>query len=176
MSPLENVFDEVYAAHYQRVYGFCARALQNSEEARDVAVLVWRRVWGLIQSGTASDLPEVVTAVAANECVEFLSQKDEPSGAATARIDESDPEILGEVDWETSEVGELAARALQDVRLRMAMLNLSPKQRVAVVMKFGLNMKREEIAQALGCTTATVNTHLRFALIAVSKFLASREI
>lgn len=85
---------------------------------------------------------------------------------------------------ERSATGALPEVALRDpalatderLRMRAAMLQLAPKQRAVVVLRFYEGLSTAEIAQVLGCNEGTVKSHCSRGLNKLRKVLGAERI
>ena len=156
-------FDKLYSQYYQDVFAFCYKVLQSYAQAMDVSA----RMWGRVRNhGTENQHWQgdsiVLLRTAARECIAYLRERgDEGQPDTTAE----DPAFLDAVNLDVMELRDLAARAEEDARVRQSMRRLSPKQRVALVLKYHHRMPNPDIAEILDCGMGTALTHLRCALL-----------
>jgi RNA polymerase sigma factor (sigma-70 family) len=65
-----------------------------------------------------------------------------------------------------------AAHADRD-EMRRALLQLSPRMRTAVVLRYFEDLSEAETARVMGCSTSTVNNHVSKGLAALRALLAA---
>lgn len=158
-----TTFEKLYSQYYQDVFAFCYKVLQSYAQAMDVSA----RMWGRIRNRGAENADWqgdsiVLLRTAARECIAYLRERGD-EGQPDATVE--DPAFLDAINLDVMELRDLAARAEEDARIRQAMRHLSPKQRVALVLKYHHRMPNPDIAEILDCGMGTALTHLRCALL-----------
>lgn len=162
--PLE-LFDHVYTAKYRHVYSTCYAILLRHTEALNACELTWRRALPELAKHEAAGLDRLLNKCAVDVCIQLLRQQTDADTPDLLH----DPDLLDNVQWDTTEIKDLAHRVHSDVAVRKALQPLSPKQRVAIVLKYRFGYSNADIGMLLGCSTGTAVTFCRSALLAASQ-------
>ncbi|WP_329416661.1 SigE family RNA polymerase sigma factor [Streptomyces sp. NBC_00704] len=60
---------------------------------------------------------------------------------------------------DVTEVGDVSASVAERTRLEAALVQLPPRQRAAVVLRYYQDLPEKQVAEALGCPVGTVRSH-----------------
>ena len=139
------------------VVSLARRIVGNGEDARDVAQMVFLRVWGEIHRyDERYSFNTWLYRIATNLSIDFLrrSRSRERAHGATLHLVREREESTAADATRTAEEAELA-RLFETVSGR-----LSEKQKAAFVLKEMEDCETREIAEILGCGESTVRNHL----------------
>ncbi|HEX6499847.1 MAG TPA: sigma-70 family RNA polymerase sigma factor [Micromonosporaceae bacterium] len=110
----------------------------------------WRRISGM--HDPAAYVRRVVVTT-------YLSQR------RTAKRRRTDP--VGDLSATDRAVPDASAEVVARAEVEWVLAKLPPQQKAAVVLRYLLDQTDEQIAEALGCTPATVRSHLSHARAAL---------
>ena len=139
------------------VVSLARRIVGNSEDARDVAQMVFLRVWNEIHRYDEKySLNTWLYRIATNLSIDFLrsSRSRERAHGATLHIVREREESTAAEATRNAEDAELT-RLFETVSGR-----LSEKQKAAFVLREMQDCETKEIAEILGCGESTVRNHL----------------
>lgn len=141
-------FSTVYATHAKWLYRYALALVSDPQQAEDIVAESFTRAYRPLMAGkvvnTRGYLRQTASNLAANH---FRSRGVRRAFAARRTADHR-----GEVDTATRHADRDEMLAALDV--------LTTKQRLAVVMRFYEQMDDRAIADVLGCSEATVRTHV----------------
>jgi RNA polymerase sigma-70 factor (ECF subfamily) len=159
-----EAFAQLYLAHYDGVFRYCARRLFDGHAAEDVTSTVFFKVMHHLSSfdGGTMDFRSWLLRIATNAVNDYLRdvrrRTELVHGAGiTART-----ESVFAIDD-----GLLERKAL----LKKTMLGLKPKYQTVITLRFFENMKLTEIAACLGKKPSTVRSWLSRATAILRKKL-----
>jgi RNA polymerase sigma-70 factor (ECF subfamily) len=159
-------FRTLFEEYRDRVYNLAAFTLGDAAAAEDVLQTVFLNVHrALPKFRFESSLATWIYRIALNECAARRprpSRTYTPIEALLGSGDEIDPG-LGPFD-------RLAQSERQEI-LQRAVLELSPKLRTVVVLKYVDGLSYDEIATVLGCSHGTVASRLHRALAELERRL-----
>jgi RNA polymerase sigma-70 factor (ECF subfamily) len=150
-------FETLVTRKTPAVVSLARRIVGNAEDARDVAQMVFLRVWAEIRRyDERYSLNTWLYRIATNLAIDFLrsSRSREKAHGATLHLVREREESTSSSATRTAEEGELA-RLFEQVSG-----NLSEKQKAVFVLKEMQDCDTSEIAQILGCGESTVRNHL----------------
>jgi RNA polymerase sigma-70 factor (ECF subfamily) len=139
------------------VVSVARRILGDAEEARDVAQLVFLRVWdSLARYDEKYSFNTWLYRIATNLAIDFLRanrSREKAHGATLHLVRHREAAIEAEATLalEEAQVAELFEQVSS---------SLSEKQKAAFVLRELENMESREVAQVLGCRESTVRNHL----------------
>ena len=154
-----EAFCRLAALHARRVHTLALRFCRDAADAEDLSQEVWLRAFRSLDTFRAeSSFYTWLRRIAVNT---FLNQR----RAARSRFDAPAQRPEGdEAGGERSPRAADAESALHDQllagRVRDALAELSPQQRLVFLLKHDEGMTCEEIARALSCSTGTVKKSL----------------
>src|SRR5262245_7069255 len=159
-----EAFRELFEAHKDRVWTVALRFTGDESAARDVTQQVFLKLLTVIagfrhESNFKTWLYRLVT----NECMDEFRKRRRLISFDSFRSDDRD-ENHGEVDmkdWRQDPLQEerLARLEISEAVLA-ALMQLKPKLRMAIVLKYFEDLSYEQIAEALGCSMGTVASRL----------------
>ena len=150
-------FETLVTRKTSAVVSLARRIVGNSEDARDVAQMVFLRVWNEIHRYDEKySFNTWLYRIATNLSIDFLrsSRSRERAHGATLHIVREREESTASDATRNAEDAELA-RLFETVSGR-----LSEKQKAAFVLREMQDCETKEIAEILGCGESTVRNHL----------------
>ena len=150
-------FETLVTRKTSAVVSLARRIVGNSEDARDVAQMVFLRVWNEIHRYDEKySFNTWLYRIATNLAIDFLrsSRSRERAHGATLHIVREREESSASDATRNAEDAELA-RLFETVSGR-----LSEKQKAAFVLREMQDCETKEIAEILGCGESTVRNHL----------------
>ena len=149
-----EAFEQLVRRKTPKVYALCYRIIGNAEDAKDIAQLVFIKLWenlGKYDSAYAFDtwLYRMVTNVA----IDFIrnSQSRDNAVNSTLRLVKTSAD---------AEQGLVIQRKEIETVFNDVSSVLSPKQKTIFVMREMEDLPSAEIAKILGCRESTVRNHL----------------
>lgn len=154
-----GAFKVLYERHRDRIYNLAFYSLGEELWAEDVLQIVFMKVYrGLPAFRYEASLSTWIYRIAVNECQNQLQRrgaKHVPLDAILGSNEEFDPAELPDSKHLEGERRQI---------LRDAVLDLSPKLRGVVVLKYVEGLSYDEIARVLECAPGTVASRLNRAL------------
>jgi RNA polymerase sigma-70 factor, ECF subfamily len=150
-------FETLVTRKTSAVVSLARRIVGNTEDARDVAQMVFLRVWNEIHRYDEKySFNTWLYRIATNLSIDFLrsSRSRERAHGATLHIVREREESTASEATRNAEDAELA-RLFETVSSR-----LSEKQKAAFVLREMQDCETKEIAEILGCGESTVRNHL----------------
>jgi len=150
-------FETLVTRKTPAVVSLARRIVGNSEDARDVAQMVFLRVWNEIHRyDSRYSLNTWLYRIATNLSIDFLrsSRSRERAHGATLHLVRAREEATAGDATRTAEDAELS-QLFEAVSCR-----LSEKQKAAFVLREMQDCETREIAEILGCGESTVRNHL----------------
>ena len=161
----ENAFDLLVTRYQRRAWRLAWNVLRDAEEARDASQEAFVRLYRTAgQFRGHARFSTWFYRVLVNACLEHRRRHRwwRRIFTASARDDPEDSPL----DRQAAPVADalsVLGREQAMTRLQAAMARLSPKQRAALTLQLD-EVPTAEIAEALGCSEATVRVHLHRAL------------
>ena len=151
--------------HLPKLLKLCTLILGNPQEAEDAVQDVFLKAFKSIhrfrgEAGLATWLHRI----AINTCKDRLRKQNR-------RKEQSDDESPAVADPRPDPMERTYAKQMADVALSA----LSPKEQIAVRLRFGGDYRIDEIAQALSCSPSSVKTHLRRAMKKMAEALEVKK-
>lgn len=149
-----DAFETLVRRKTPRVYALCYRIIGNAEDAKDIAQLVFIKLWenlGKYDVEYAFDtwLYRMVTNVA----IDFMRNKQSRDNAVNSNL----RLVRIAADAEQSLI--VQRKEVEHVFEEVS-AGLSPKQKTVFVMNQMEDLPSSEIAKVLGCRESTVRNHL----------------
>ncbi|MCI8336309.1 MAG: sigma-70 family RNA polymerase sigma factor [Peptococcaceae bacterium] len=155
-------FEEIVAAHQQKIYTVAFRILENGEDAADVAQETFIRVYRSLANfkGDAS-LSTWIYRITVNLCKDALRKRghlftqslDEP-------VSEESESLYPQLADDRPLPEELYEQQELKAYLEKFIACLSPDYRIVVVMREQMELSYEEISRQLGISLGTVKSRL----------------
>lgn len=159
---------ELFDRYSRRIFNFAMRYLKNPEAAEDATQDVFvKMIRNAHQFKGGAKLSTWLFSITANHCRDYLRKSDN-------KPKESD-DVLGMIaSDEISAQDEIELREDQ-VRVRRALLELTPEQREVVLLSRYQGMAYAEIAKIVGCSEGAVKTRVFRAMETLKKVLSEEE-
>ena len=161
-------FEQLVRRKTSKVYGLCYRIIGNGEDAKDIAQLVFIKLWENLekydpQYAFDTWLYRLVTNVA----IDFMRSRQSRENAvnSTLRLVKTSADAEQGIAVQRKEI-ESVFHEISSV--------LSPKQKAVFVMNQMDDLPSSEIAKVLGCRESTVRNHLFNARKAMQQQLRKR--
>jgi RNA polymerase sigma-70 factor, ECF subfamily len=152
--------EELFRAHWRQAWQRAFTILGRRAAADDVAQeSLIHGFANLSQLENPLRFGAWLDRIVVNRCLDLLRRE--------ARLVELDPNAADPVDW--------AGGAETDHDLRRAVVQLSADRRIAVAMRYWLDMTPTEIGEALDLPTGTVNSRLARALADLREILGEAD-
>jgi len=154
-----DAFKELYERYRDRVYNIIFYSMGDELTAEDVLQIVFVKIYrGLPSFRFEASLATWIYRIALNECLNQQRGRQAqhiPFEALLGSDEEFDPGAAADLQHAESERREIVHRAVMD---------LSPKLRAVVALKYVEGLSYEEIASVLECSPGTVASRLNRAL------------
>jgi RNA polymerase sigma-70 factor (ECF subfamily) len=154
-----EAFCRLAAVHARRVHALALRFCRDATDAEDLSQEVWLRAFRSLDTFRAeSSFYTWLRRIAVNT---FLNQR----RAARSRFEDAarrlgDGEAAAGANARATDAESALSDRLLAGRVRDALSELSPQQRLVFLLKHDEEMTCEEIARALSCSTGTVKKSL----------------
>ena len=160
-----NAFKQLYEHYSDRIFTLIYYSLKDESLAEDVLQTVFVKVFKALPFfRLESGFLTWIYRIAINEC------KNRKRGRKLFVPMSQETEKLHQVDPEQSPEHQHAFQQASRL-VRSAVLELKPKYRAVVVLKYLEELSYEEVASVLGCSQGTVATRLHRALALLEKRL-----
>jgi RNA polymerase sigma-70 factor, ECF subfamily len=177
-----EAFRALFDAHKDRVWTIAVRFMGDESAARDVTQQVFLKLFTNIAGfRQESNFKTWLYRLVANECMDEFRKKrrlvplDFLKGGRPAFSDDRG-EDCGEVeleDWRQEPLQEERLSRLETSEAVLAaLIQLKPKLRMAIVLKYFEDLSYEQMAEALGCSMGTVASRLNRGHKALAQKLA----
>jgi RNA polymerase sigma-70 factor (ECF subfamily) len=149
-----DAFEQLVRRKTSKVYALCYRIIGNSEDAKDIAQLVFIKLWENLEKYDAryafdTWLYRMVTNVA----IDFIRNRQSRDNAVNSNL------RLVKTSEEPEQGVNVQRKEIEAVFNDVASV-LSPKQKTIFVMNQMEDLPSAEIAKILGCRESTVRNHL----------------
>ena len=156
----------IYKLYRERVHNIVFYSLSDAIFAEDVSQAIFLKIFRALPSFRfESSLATWIYRIALNECLNQNRRTGAqyvPLDAILGSGDEIDTTLLPDLEHERSQRQEI---------IQQAVLELSPKLRRVVVLKYVEGLSYEEIAEVLDCSVGTVGSRLSRALLGLESRL-----
>jgi RNA polymerase sigma-70 factor (ECF subfamily) len=154
----------------RRVFLMIYRIVGNVPDAQDLTQEAF--IKALQRAGQLKDIEKAahwLSRIATNTAIDFLRRHGRSS---FTQIDDM-PVPLSSPRWESPEEQVLAAEshAYMEDGLRL----LTPRERLALILRDVEDLPAEEVARRLGCSKATVRSHIANARVKLQRYLEGRR-
>ncbi|MGH9937963.1 MAG: RNA polymerase sigma factor [Blastocatellia bacterium] len=173
-----EAFRELYDAHKDRVWAVAVRFTGDESAARDVAQQVFLKLFtSIAQFRHEANFKTWLYRLVANECMdEFRKRRRLISfDIFRSRSDDRDEDHgeVGALNWRQEPFQEESlARIEISEAVLAAVMQLKPKLRMAIVLKYFEDLSYEQMAEALDCSMGTVASRLNRGHKALAQRLA----
>jgi RNA polymerase sigma-70 factor (ECF subfamily) len=174
-----EAFRELFEAHKDRVWTVALRFTGDESAARDVTQQVFLKLFTSIAGFRhESNFKTWLYRLVANECMDEFRKRRRlvPFDFLRPAFSDERDEDSGEVkmkDWrqEPHQEERLARLEISEAVLA-ALMQLKPKLRMAIVLKYFDDLSYEQMAETLGCSMGTVASRLNRGHKALAQKLA----
>ncbi len=150
-------FEELLIRHQEQVYRLACRIVGNSEEARDIAEEVFINLWENPSSyKPTAKFSTWLYRVTSNRSISHLRIRRFKSLFSFSENDSSD--IFSDDPAERPDV--MAEKSDDRERIARAMMNLPPRQRAAIHLRYREEMSVAEVAEVLNLSLKSVESLL----------------
>lgn len=156
-------FASLYAAHSRWLYRYALALVSDPQAAEDIVAEAFTKAYRPIQAGKVVNVRGYLRQTATNHAANHLRHR----GVRRAFSARKTADGRGTVDQATAHAERDHMLAALDV--------LTLKQRQAVVLRFYEQLDDSAIADVLGCSEATVRTHVSRGTDRLRAALASPE-
>jgi len=172
-----TAFNALVQKHEARAYQYAYRLTRHSDEASDIAVEAWLRVFNALpnfkgQSSFITWLYRIMT-----NC--YLDHKKRDKSKRNVSLDSTLQTESGELTMQLEDTGptpyEETEKEARSARMQKAVGQLAEYQRAMIVMYHSEMMSYEEIAAALDLPVGTVKSRLNRARLSLRDLLAKDE-
>jgi RNA polymerase sigma-70 factor, ECF subfamily len=164
----EDAFALLVRRHQAGVRRCASRILGDDEEARDIAQVAFVRAWeNLSKYDPSWSFSTWVYRIATNLAIDVLRSRDSRDRTHATHL-----RLVGDSESPTAPQ-DLAEGEVKKIFTELSEL-LSPAQRAAFVLREVEGLATAEVAQAMGCTEATVRNHVFQARAVLRRELAAR--
>jgi len=149
-----EAFEHLVRRKTSKVYSLCYRIIGNAEDAKDIAQLVFIKLWeNLEKYDPAYAFDTWLYRIVTNVAIDFMRNKQSRENAVNSnlRLVKTSTDAEQGVIVQRKEI-EQVFNAVSSV--------LSPKQKTIFVMREMDDLPSSEIAKILGCRESTVRNHL----------------
>lgn len=171
---VQERFENFFKSRHQKLFAFCYRVVQHYDDALRASEAAWRIGFPIFEQENESLYEPEIFKAAAAACVEVLRRQGNVSRVSPEDLDE-EIGLLEEVDWEMTGLRDLAYRVQSDRGLKRAFNGISPKQRIAIILKYHYGASSAETSRVLDCGIGTARTYLRSGLLSAAKLFNSSE-
>ena len=171
-----EAFRELFDAHKDRVWSVAVHFTADENAARDVTQQVFLKLFtNITQFRHEANFKTWLYRLVANECLDEFRKRRRLVSFDFFRSDDHDDEY-GEVDmrdWRQEPFQEESLARLEvSEAVKAAVMQLKPKLRMAILLKYFEDLSYEQMAEALGCSTGTVASRLNRGHKALAQKLA----
>jgi len=162
-----EAFDLIVERHRRDVYQLCYRFVPNHEDASDLSQEVFLRAFRALKKfrGQAS-LSTWLYRIGVNVCLNRLSLK----------VPRHEPlDDRAHVDTRSESPADRLMRGEREGRVRLAVAQLPPKQRAALILRVYKELSHQEIATALGTSVGAAKANVFHALRNLKRLLGGEE-
>ncbi|MBQ8270667.1 MAG: RNA polymerase sigma factor [Bacteroidaceae bacterium] len=165
-STREAAFSAIIKQYGEKLYWHIRRMALSHDDSNDILQNTFLKAWANIDKFRGdSQLSTWLYRIAINETLTFINRSrsnisiDSPEGEIAFQL-ESDPYFDGDHT---------------DALLQEAIARLPEKQRLVFNMKYGQELKYEEISQILGTSVGALKASYHLAVKKIEEFLADKD-
>ena len=152
-----DAYGELVRRHQTAVYNIAYRLVGERQTALDLAQEAFVRAFTALDSfDRARPFAPWLYRIATNAALNWLERKRVP----TVPIERKDADRALEIPDVSNEPERIVLAAEQNARVRRAILDLPPRQRVVIELRHFQELSYEEIAKALGIPLSDVKSDL----------------
>jgi RNA polymerase sigma-70 factor, ECF subfamily len=163
-----SAFEQLVRRKTSKVYALCYRIIGNPEDAKDIAQLVFIKLWeNLAKYDPKYAFDTWLYRMVTNVGIDFIRSRQSRDNAVNSNL----RLVKTSIDAEQTMV--VQRREIEAVFNDVSSV-LSPKQKTIFVMKEMEDLSSADIAKVLGCRESTVRNHLFNARKAMQEQLQKR--
>ncbi len=163
-----SAFEELVRRKSGKVYGLCYRTIGNAEDAKDIAQLVFVKLWeNLDKYDSAYAFNTWLYRMTTNVAIDFIRSRQSRDATLNSSL------RLVKTDTDADQGRSIQHKEIEQVFEEVSKV-LSPKQKSIFVMNQMEDLQLAEIAKILGSSESTVRNHLFNARKAMQKELRRR--
>jgi RNA polymerase sigma-70 factor (ECF subfamily) len=156
--------------HMRRIFLLVYRMVGNVADAQDLTQEVFIKALQRQEQLKETDkAAHWLSKIATNTAIDFLRRH---GRIAFCELDEM-PERAGSSPQESPEA--LVLRAERQAYLERGLETLTPRERAALLLRDVEGLPAEEVARHLGCSKATVRSHIANARVKFRRYLSRRK-
>lgn len=147
-------FEQLVRRKTSKVYALCYRVIGNAEDAKDIAQLVFIKLWENLEKYDPSYAFDTwLYRMVTNVAIDFLRNRQSRDNAVNSNL------RLIKTSSEAEQPVVVQRKEIEAVFNEVSSV-LSPKQKTIFVMREMDDLPSAEIAKILGCRESTVRNHL----------------
>lgn len=147
-------FEQLVRRKTTKVYALCHRILNNAEDAKDVAQLVFIKLWeNLDKYDPKFAFDTWLYRMVTNVAIDFIRSRQSRDNAVNSNL------RLVKTSMEPEQGLVVQRKEIESVFNDVSSV-LSPRQKTIFVMKEMEDLSSADIARVLGCRESTVRNHL----------------
>ena len=149
-----DAFEQLVRRKTSKVYSLCCRIIGNSEDAKDIAQLVFIKLWENLDRYDATYAFDTwLYRITTNVAIDFIRNRQSRENAVNSNL----RLVKTSADAEQGVI--IQRKEIENVFQAVSSV-LSPKQKTIFVMREMDDLPSAEIARILGCRESTVRNHL----------------
>lgn len=149
-----GAFEELVRRKTSKVYALCYRIIGNAEDAKDVAQLVFIKLWeNLARYDAQYAFDTWLYRMVTNVGIDFIRSRQSRDNAVNSNL------RLVKTSFDEEQTVTLQRKEVESVFNDISSV-LSPKQKTIFIMNQMEDLPSAEIAKVLGCRESTVRNHL----------------
>ena len=149
-----EAFEELVRRKTSKVYALCYRIIGNAEDAKDVAQLVFIKLWeNLARYDPQYAFDTWLYRMVTNVGIDFIRSRQSRENAVNSNL------RLVKTSFDEEQTVTMQRKEIESVFNDISSV-LSPKQKTIFVMREMEDLASPEIAKILGCRESTVRNHL----------------
>ena len=149
-----SAFELLVRRKTTKVYALCYRIIGNAEDAKDIAQLVFIKLWeNLEKYDTKFAFDTWLYRMVTNVAIDFIRSRQSRDNAVNSNL------RLVKTSFDAEQGVVVQRKEVESVFNDVSSV-LSPKQKTIFIMKEMEDLSSAEIARVLGCRESTVRNHL----------------
>ena len=149
-----DAFEQLVRRKTPKVYALCYRIIGNAEDAKDIAQLVFIKLWeNLGKYDAAYSFDTWLYRMVTNVAIDFIRNRQSRDNAVNSTL------RLVKTSTDPEQGLAVQRKEIETVFAEVSSV-LSPKQKAIFVMREMEDLPSPEIARILGCRESTVRNHL----------------
>jgi RNA polymerase sigma-70 factor, ECF subfamily len=149
-----EAFEQLVRRKTPKVYALCYRIIGNAEDAKDIAQLVFIKLWeNLAKYDSAYSFDTWLYRMVTNVAIDFIRNRQSRDNAVNSTL------RLVKTSADPEQGLAVQRKEIETVFAEVSSV-LSPKQKAIFVMREMEDLPSPEIARILGCRESTVRNHL----------------